>query len=99
MPLGVIPMIYFGILRIFGEKNAKEQKLESRHFEPLRRSIGNPRRDVALRRKVGCLATTRSRCPKRHPSGTLRRRHYSMRTNFWIFGFLFRKPRIHTPIV
>ena len=72
MPLGVIPMIYFGILRIFGEKNAKEQNLESGHFGPLRRSLGNPRHVIALRRGVGCLAAVRPRCPKWHPSGMLR---------------------------
>ena len=85
MPLGVIPMIYFGILRIFGEKNTKEQKLESGNFGPLSRSVGNPSCNVALRRSVGCLAVARPRFPKGHPSGMLRCRHYSLRENFRIF--------------
>ena len=90
MPLEVIPMIYFGILRIFGEKNAKDQKLKSGHFEP-------------LRCRVGCLTATRLRCPKGHPSGmpwisfsTLQCSYCSRRTSFWI---LFRKSSIRTLIV
>ena len=51
-------MICFEILMIFGKKNRKRAKLE---IELLRRSVGNPRCGVDLRRSVGCLATARPR--------------------------------------
>ena len=73
MLLGVIPFFFFfEILSDFGE-NRKRGKLEkSRHFRLIRRSVGNPRSGVALRRSVGCLVVARQKVPKRHPSGTPR---------------------------
>ena len=74
------------ILSDFG-KNRKREKLEKPgHFGFLRLNVGNPRRGVALRRSVGCLAPARPRCPKRHPSGTPRLSYCSRRANFWIFA-------------
>ena len=73
MPLGVISRVSFWFLRIFGEKNAKELKLKYGQNGLLRLNVGNPRRNVALRRSLGCLATARLRYQKGHPSGTPRR--------------------------
>ena len=82
----------FGILRIFREKLQNNKNWKSRHFRPLRRSVGNPRRDVALRRIVGCLIAARTKVPKWHPLGrpqrsnAMPRRSYcSQRGKFWIF--------------
>ena len=99
-------MIYFGILRIFGEKNAKGQKPKSRHFGPLRLNVGNPRRSV------GCLAAARPKVSKWHPSSTPLRRGEGLSRSVAMlrrnvatihrgenFGFLFQKSRIHTLIV
>ena len=47
--LGVIPMFYFGIFRIFGRKIAKNEKPKKYGQNGLlRRSVGNPRRGVDL---------------------------------------------------
>ena len=61
MLLGVIPMICFGFLRILGEKSQNNNWKKSGHIGLLRRSVGNPRRGVDLRRSVGCLTAVRSR--------------------------------------
>ena len=95
MLLGVFSMICFEFLRIL-EENRKKGKPENlgKHV-PLCRSVGHPRRGVALHRNVGYLTTAR---PKTlHCSSAMpRRRHCSLRANFWI---LFRKSCIRTPIV
>ena len=59
-------MFCFEFWRIL-EKNLKKGKPKNlgKH--------GLLRHGVALRRNVGCLARTRPRCLKGHPSGTLRR--------------------------
>ena len=57
----MIPMIYFRILRIFGEKSQKEENWKSRQNELLRRSVGNPHRGIDLHHSVGCLAAARPR--------------------------------------
>ena len=74
MLLGVITIIYFGILMILDKKKTqKEQKPEIGHFGPLRRIVGHPRRDVALLLCVGCLTATRSRFLNGHLTSTLPR--------------------------
>ena len=96
MLLRVIPMFCFGILRIFEEKLQKSKRWKFRHFGLLRRSIGNPRRGVDLRQGVGCLAAARLRCQ----NGTLWvRRGVDTVHIKQIFGLLFRRSSIHTPIV
>ena len=54
MLLGVIPMICFGILRIFGEKSQKGANWKSGHI-------------VLLHQGVGCLAAVRPRCQNGTP--------------------------------
>ena len=71
MLLEVIPMICFGILRIFGEKSQNSKNWKSGHIGLLCRNVGNPRRDVDLRQCVGCLVVARLRCQ----NGTPRVRH------------------------
>ena len=69
MLLGVIPMICFEILSDFKRKSQKREIGKFCIFGFLRHSVGNPRRGVALRRSVGCLATARPRylmSPKTH---------------------------------
>ena len=96
-------MSCFEFLRIL-EKNRKKGIPENlgKH-KPLRRSEGHPRRSVALRCSVGYLTSARLKGQKGPPSAMLRlslatprRRHCSLKENFWI---LFRKSRIRTPIV
>ena len=72
MLLGVIPMLCFVVLRIFGgnrksAKKKKERKLGKHGL--LRRSVGNPRRGVALRHSVGCPRRGKAEVPKWHPLG------------------------------
>ena len=96
-------MFFFEILSAFGE-NRKRGKLEkSRHFGFLHRSVGNPRRDIALRRSVGCLAAVMPRgqngTPRvRHDVEVLRRSVATVHSE-QISYFCFRTPRIRTPIV
>ena len=67
MLLGVISMFCFEILSDFGE-NRKRGKLEkSRLFGFLRRSVGNPRRGVALHCSVGCPLRGEAEVPKMAP--------------------------------
>ena len=95
MPLGVISRVSFGFWGDFWRKIAKEKPEKSGQNGLLRRSVRNPRRGVALRRSMGCLAMVRPRCPKGYPSGMLqhsfatpqqsatpRCRHYSQREKF-----------------
>ena len=62
-------MIYFWILRILEKKTQKSKKLKTGHFGPLHRSVGNPRRSVALRRSVGCPHRDEAEVLKRAPLG------------------------------
>ena len=82
-------------------------KMENLGIGFLRRSVGNPCRGVALRRSVGCpchdeaiLAPPRVRydIALLRRSGALRRNIDTVHSKE-IFEFLFRKSRIHTPIV
>ena len=86
---------------IFGENRKKEKKL-GKHGS-IRLSVGHPRRDVALRRSVGCLATARLREAKLALLGTLGVallcRGVDTIHRGKIFGFCFRAPRIHILIV
>ena len=66
----MIHMIYFVILRIFGEKSKKEENGKFGQNGLLHCSVGNPRCGVDLRRSVGCLVVARPRCQNWHPSGT-----------------------------
>ena len=96
MLLGVIPMFCFETLRFFGEKSQKSKNWKSRHFGLLLRSVGNPRHGVDLHQGVGCLAVAMLRCQ----NGTPRvRRGVATVHRGKIFGFLFRKSSICTPIV
>ena len=69
MPLGVIPMIYFGILRIFGKKKCKRAKTEIWAFrapmlqrkEPMPRGSPTPQRWIP---RIG-----EAQVPKRAPLG------------------------------
>ena len=57
MPFGVISRVSFGFWGDFWRKSQKgENQKKSGHIGLLRRSVGNPRCDVALRHSVGCLA-------------------------------------------
>ena len=67
MLLGVIPIICFGIFRIFGEKSQKTKNLKSGQIGLLHHSVGNPRRDIDLRQGVGCRVATRLRCQNGTP--------------------------------
>ena len=79
MLLGEIPMFCFEFLRIFGEKSQNSKRENMDKHELLCRSVGNPRRSVALRHSVGCPCRNMG-CPHRgeagepkwHPSGTPR---------------------------
>ena len=66
MLLGVIPIICFEFLRIFGEKSQKWKPEKSGQNGLLRCSVGNPHLGVAVRCSVGSLAVARLRCPKGH---------------------------------
>ena len=79
MLLGMIPMICFGILRIFREKNRKRANWKSGHIWLLRRSVGNPRCEVDLSRGVGYPCRGEAEVPKWHPSGTPQRSYCSHR--------------------
>ena len=69
MLLEVIPMICFEFLRIL-EKNHKKGKPKNLGKHGLlRHSVRNPRRGVAQRRSVGCLAEGEAKVPKRAPLG------------------------------
>ena len=97
-------MIYFGILRIFGEKlKRKKANWKSGHIELLRRSVGNPCRDeaeVPKRHPLGTprrsKAMSRRRPTPQRSSATPWRSYYSQRAKFWI---LFQKSSFCTPIV
>ena len=68
MLLGVIPMICFGILKIFGEKSQKRKTIgKSGHIRLIHHSVGNPRRSINLHQDVGYLAATRPRCQNGTP--------------------------------
>ena len=56
MLLGVIPMICFRILRIFGEKSQKSKNWKFGLIGLLCCGLGNPRHDVDIRQGMGCLA-------------------------------------------
>ena len=77
MLLGVIPMFCFEFLRIFREKSQKSKRENLGKHGLLRRSVGNPRRSVALRRSVGCPHRGEAEVPKWHPLGTPRSSYYS----------------------
>ena len=62
MPLGVISRVSFGFWSDFGEKWQKYKLENLGTYGLLRRSVGNPCRDVDLRQGVGCLAAARPRC-------------------------------------
>ena len=93
MLLEVIPMIFFGILRIFGEKSQKSKNWKSGHIKLLRRSVGNLRRGVELCQGVRSLAVARPRCQNCTPRVrrgialrfTPHRSNCSQREKFWIF--------------
>ena len=61
MPLGVIPMILFWVLRIFGEKSQKEQERKSGQKgaptsqcrEPTPRCSPTPQHGIPSQRRVG----------------------------------------------
>ena len=63
-------MIFFWVFEDFWGKIAKEQIGKSRHIGLLRHNVGNPRRDVDLRRRGGGGGPPR--CQNWHPSGTPR---------------------------
>ena len=77
MPLGEFSINCFGFLSDFWRKLQKGAKKKLGKNGPLRHSEGHPRRGVALRRSKGCLATTRPKGQKGHPSATPQRRHCS----------------------
>ena len=62
-------MFCFRFLRIFGQKSQKSKRENLGKHGLLRRSVGNPRRGVALRRRVGCPHCGEAGVPKWHPSG------------------------------
>ena len=70
MLLGVIPMICFEFLRIFGEKSQNSKRENLGKHELLRRSVGNPRLGIALRLSIGCPRLSEAEVTKWHPSGT-----------------------------
>ena len=76
-------MFCFGILRIFGENLQKSKRWKSRHFG-------------LLRQGVGCLAAARLRCQNGTPwvCRGVDTVHIKQ-----IFGLLFRRSTIRTPIV
>ena len=63
-------MFCFEFLRIFGEKSQKSKRENLGKHGLLRHSVGNPRRDVALRCNMGCPQHSKAGVPKWHPSGT-----------------------------
>ena len=71
MLLGVILMFCFEFLRIFGEKSQISKRENLGKHEPLRRSVGNPRRGVAYAVAWDALAAARPGCQ----NGTPRVRH------------------------
>ena len=96
MLLGVIPIICFRILRIFGEKLQKSKNWKSGHIGLLHRSVGNPRCGVDQPQGMGCIVAARLRCQ----NGTPRVRHGVATVHRGQnFGFLFRKSNFCTPIV
>ena len=54
MPLGVISRVSFGFWGYFWRKTQKGETGKSCIFRFLRRSVGNPCHDVALRHSVEC---------------------------------------------
>ena len=67
MLLEVIPMICFGILRIFGEKLQKSKNWKSGHIGLLRCSVGNPCRGVDLCQGLRYPRHGKAEVPKWHP--------------------------------
>ena len=78
-------MICFEISSDFWIKSQKRETGKSGIFGFLRRNVGNPRRGIALHRRVGFPLRYEAGVPKWHPSGTPRRSYYSHRNKFWIF--------------
>ena len=88
---------------------AKRSKLENLGIGLLRRSVGNPRRGVALHSSVGCPRLGEAEVPKCHPSGMLRcsfatsQQSYVVASTLFTVNkfsdFCFRKSSIRTPIV
>ena len=109
MPLGEFSIICYGFLSDFWRKTQKGSKGKIGQKSGLRRSKGNLCRGEVLRHNKGCLAAARPKGQTRNPQvrcseAVLFRSEVFHRGNgpihkgkkFWI---LFRKPRIHTPIV
>ena len=70
MLLGVIYMFCFGILRILEKNRKKEERWKILGIIGLlRRSVGNPRRGVDLRKGVGYPRQGEAEVPKWQPSG------------------------------